>query len=341
MNSIGLAAEVLEEIRKNEFLLPVACSGGSDSVALVRLLSEISDLRDRLVVLHFDHLTRNGASSEDAKFVEHLAQELHLPFYLGKFEGNMQATRNENVFRNARLMYFHNTLKALKTPYLITAHHLNDSIELLLLRLARGASLEGLVALQPIQPYGENFIHLRPLIHLKKQELTDYLLLHHHAWREDQSNQENVYMRNRIRQQLLPLWQNLDPTRNLLETLEHSRLLMTEDAIALKQFTEQAYTQCETEFSLSHSFSKQKSLDFDFFENKTAKALKREELQKMPNAIIRRVLHLFSQTEEVSIESAVMQSLLRKIANGEEFSCSLGKNKTLVGDKKLIFWRSH
>lgn len=340
MKPIALATEVLEEIRKNELLLPVACSGGSDSVALVRLLAEISDLRERLVVLHFDHLTRNGASSEDAKFVKQLAEELHLPFYLGKFEGDAQLPRNENVFRNARLKYFHRTLQTLKTPYLLTAHHLNDAIELLLLRLARGGSLEGLVALQPIQPYGEDIIHLRPLIHLKKQELTDYLVSHHYTWREDQSNQEDAYMRNRIRQQLLPLWQKLDPTRNLLETLNHSRLLMTEDATALRQMTEAAYAQCETDFSLSHPFSKQKFLDSDFFENKTTKALKREELQKLPNAIIRRVLHRFALTEEVSIESPVMQLILEKMANGEEFSYSVGKNKTLVGDKKLIFWRT-
>jgi tRNA(Ile)-lysidine synthase len=201
----------------------VAVSGGADSVCLLHVLRELApNWNLHLEVLHLDHGLRGEASKGDAKFVRDLAAGLGLPFHereAAAFEGNM-----EQAARAARREFFLEFVRAGRLDRIALGHTRDDQAETVLFRLLRGAGASGLAAMSPVTPEGL----VRPLLDTRREEVEAYLAERGVAWREDATNRDTAFSRNRIRHELLPqLVREWNP--NLVELLAQTAELAQED----------------------------------------------------------------------------------------------------------------
>jgi tRNA(Ile)-lysidine synthetase-like protein len=164
----------------------VAVSGGVDSVALLDMLVKRGG--HQLIVAHFDHGMRPD-SAADARFVEALAGRYKVPFATKREELGKNAS--EATARAHRYAFLHS--EAEKTgAIIVTAHHLNDLVETVAINLRRGTGWQGLAVLGSL-----NIV--RPLITMTKEELRDYALRQRLEWVEDSTNNEQKYLRNKLR----------------------------------------------------------------------------------------------------------------------------------------------
>ena len=181
------------ELRVQPGKYVVAVSGGVDSMVLLDVLSNEPDAE--LIVAHFDHGIRVD-SAEDRKLVQEVAAKHSLPFFYE--EGMLGAGASEAEARDARYNFLELIRKQEGAAAIITAHHLDDLIETMILNLLRGTGRKGLTALSNRPAV------LRPLIGTPKAALADYAVRHQLSWREDSTNADDRYARNYIRHQLIP-----------------------------------------------------------------------------------------------------------------------------------------
>lgn len=191
----------------------VACSGGVDSIALLHFLAVHRQLLAIEVgAIHVDHMLRGAESAEDAFAVKQVCDEFGLPFYseqvpvpdiLESRGGNMQ-----QVCRQQRYARFGRTMESEGFTVLATAHHADDQLETILIQLSKGQSLLGM----PIQRAFRNGKVVRPFLPLNKLDLYTYAT-HYALWfREDPSNGQDSYLRNRMRHHVVPLLTEENPS---------------------------------------------------------------------------------------------------------------------------------
>ena len=188
----------------------VAVSGGADSVALLSLLHHVADKMDlSLEAAHLDHTLRD-ASCADAKFVEELCLRLEVPLTMEHLNVAAIAKQRkgnlEEVAREVRRGFLEETAQARNCHMIALGHHADDQAETFLLRLLRGAGTTGLVGMRMV-----NDTVVRPLLPFHRTDLLAYLREEGLTWREDESNQDQTFTRNRIRHQLLPLLASFNP----------------------------------------------------------------------------------------------------------------------------------
>lgn len=171
----------------------VAVSGGVDSVALLDMLTKQKDLK--LVIAHFDHGIREDSAADKA-FVHELSEKYVLPFVYA--EGNLGAKTSEAQAREARYMFLQAAKEKYKADAIITAHHQDDLIETIIINILRGTGRKGVTSL------GENEAIKRPLLKVTKKELLDYANKNKLQWREDSTNANTDYLRNWVRQTIVP-----------------------------------------------------------------------------------------------------------------------------------------
>ena len=164
----------------------LAVSGGVDSVVLLDMMAQGQP--DGLVVAHFDHGIRKD-SSEDADFVRNLAEKYGLKFETKREE--LGPLASEALARDRRYLFLRDVAKK-NNAQIVTAHHLDDLVETVAINLTRGTGWRGLAALDADDV-------LRPLIDIEKSVLIDYAKKHSLDWREDSTNSDETYLRNRLR----------------------------------------------------------------------------------------------------------------------------------------------
>jgi tRNA(Ile)-lysidine synthase len=189
----------------------VACSGGLDSMALLELVREFADQhRVLLGVVHFNHNLRPGAR-EDELFVARRAARCGLPLVIGQGRNLAARARRhvslETAARNARYAFFRRFLAARQKALLLTAHQADDQVETVLMNLMRGTGLRGLKGI----PARRGRIG-RPLLQTTRAELEAFVRQRNLAWREDESNASVLFLRNRVRSELLPVIRRLGGT---------------------------------------------------------------------------------------------------------------------------------
>lgn len=213
----------------------VAFSGGADSLALLLLVwAHWPEQRARLRVLHFNHGLRGLASAGDARFCRSVCRALNLPFFTARWRRTKsEKTPSEAQARSARFGFFSEVLSSERAGALWTGHHRDDVAESMLMRLARGSGIAGLIAPRPLHVSGYPWSHVRPLLTLSRSELRDGLVRCGISWREDESNDEGVFFRNRIRNEVIPVWVNAAHARDAVAGAALSRELLEEDAEAL------------------------------------------------------------------------------------------------------------
>jgi tRNA(Ile)-lysidine synthase len=183
----------------------VAVSGGPDSVALTHILHTIAgDYSLQLAIAHLNHSLRGQESDRDAEFAAHLAAKLDLPFYLEKKDVRAFQRRRrlspEEAARRVRYEFYDAVSTQNGFNKIALGHHSDDCAELVLMNLLRGSGPLGLSGIAPVR---DGRI-VRPLIHLKRSEILDYLSANHIVFVTDSSNTDPSYRRNRIRHHLIP-----------------------------------------------------------------------------------------------------------------------------------------
>jgi tRNA(Ile)-lysidine synthase len=187
----------------------VGVSGGADSVALLHLLIE-AGFRN-LVVCHIDHRLRGRASTQDARFVARLASTLGVSCENARADvaARMKATGEsmETAARNARHEFFGDCAKKHRCPRILLAHHADDQAETVLWNLLRGShGLRGMKVEQTlVTESGSRLELIRPLLGIRGKELTAWLATRGLPWKEDSSNALPIAVRNRLRNEALPL----------------------------------------------------------------------------------------------------------------------------------------
>jgi tRNA(Ile)-lysidine synthase len=206
--------------------LAVGLSGGADSVALLRALQERSgSLGLVLHATHVHHGLRGTEAAGDLEFARGLAAELRLPFHETRVDTALEARATaasgkagvakgsesiEEAARRLRYGWFRQLMASGEVQAVATAHTRDDQAETVLGKFLRGAWTEGLSGIHPAVEFPEGRI-LRPLLGATRAEVEAYLNARGQTWREDSSNRDLAFTRNRLRHELLPLLEGWNP----------------------------------------------------------------------------------------------------------------------------------
>jgi tRNA(Ile)-lysidine synthase len=184
----------------------IGCSGGADSVALLRLMAELRTQgndppRGFLIAAHYNHALRGSESDNDQQFVQKLAEELGLRFQTKRTQSD---ETSEAALRSMRMQFLTDTAHASGARYIAVAHSADDNAETVLHHLLRGTGPAGLTGINHTRSIGTDLVLYRPLITASRLEIRTALTEVDQPWREDSSNQQLHYQRNWIRHELIP-----------------------------------------------------------------------------------------------------------------------------------------
>ena len=201
-----------EDIPSKKFLLAV--SGGADSAVLSHLF-RVSDFEFQIA--HVNYHFRGEDSNLDQKIVQDFCKKNNIKFHLKDIseEEKTEMKSLQNWAREIRYNFFFNLLEKENLDFIVTAHHLNDELETFIINLSRGSGIKGLCGI----PKNENRI-LRPFLTFSKSEIYAFAEENNIDFREDKSNQKDDYLRNKIRNQIVPKMVEVFP--NFLEQFSES-----------------------------------------------------------------------------------------------------------------------
>jgi len=185
-----------------------AVSGGADSVALLRGLAALKRGGEgRLVVAHLNHRFRGEESDADEQFVCRLADDLGLACECGRLEPREIETGSEGLeeaARSKRYQFLIDAAEKIGARYVVCAHTADDQIETILHRIVRGTGIAGLAGMPRCRRLSQAVTLIRPLLDVRRAELVDYLASLGQPYRQDSTNSDRQFTRNRIRHELLP-----------------------------------------------------------------------------------------------------------------------------------------
>jgi tRNA(Ile)-lysidine synthase len=210
----------------------LAVSGGADSVAMLHVFAMLRDtLPMQLIVAHLNHGMRPDAV-EDARFVEVMARHMGIPCVCETVDvpayQHQHRLSPEDAARRLRYAYLRATATQWEADRIAVAHTADDQAETILMRLLRGAGLRGLAGIPP-----KRGSIIRPLIRVQRRDIAAFLQKYQIPFRDDPSNQQRHYLRNRVRLDLMPYLRGHYNPR-LTEALSTTALLLAEDEAILQ-----------------------------------------------------------------------------------------------------------
>lgn len=214
-------------IKENDRIL-VGVSGGVDSVVLLDILVKLRSVYNLTIfVAHLNHGLRGRAADEDEAFVVSLAEKYNARVYTKKEDmlayAELNKISSEEAGRVLRYAFFEEIMQKENIQKIAIAHNKNDQAETILMRIMRGTGLDGMVGIKPV-----NGSVIRPLLFCSRAEIEAFEYAEKLNHREDDTNKENIYTRNTIRNQLIPQLENLyNP--NLVEGLSRMGQLLADD----------------------------------------------------------------------------------------------------------------
>ena len=235
-------------INKGDRIL-VALSGGVDSMVLAELLRrEGCDI----TFAHCNFHLRGAESDGDEQFVREYAERLGVKLFVKQFD-TMEFVENQKVSvemaaRELRYAWFDELLNS-GFNKLALAHHADDQIETFFINLLRGSGIKGLKAIQPC-----NGMYIRPLLWASREEIKKFAIENDIQWREDSTNSDTVYLRNKIRHDLMPVFDSVKPDarEKILESVTH---LAAENQL-YRELLKEKISQIETINGELHSIDK-------------------------------------------------------------------------------------
>ncbi len=205
-----------EHLLSKEDKVIIALSGGADSVALLHVMHSLGY---KCEAAHCNFHLRGEESNRDETFVHELCKSMQIPLHIIHFETEKYAIENkisiEMAARELRYQWFEEIKKESAANVIAVAHHQDDSVETLLLNLIRGTGLSGLLGIRP-----QNKDIIRPLLCVNRQDIIEYLGSIGQNYVTDSTNLEDEYIRNKIRLNLIPLMEEINPSvkKNIIAT---------------------------------------------------------------------------------------------------------------------------
>ena len=192
-------------IEKEKYLI-IGTSAGPDSMALLHYLK--NNTNKQIICCHINHNVRKE-SKEEEEYLKKYCQKNNIIF-----ESTMIKEYKENNFENEarkkRYSFYKKIINKYKAKYLFLAHHGDDLIETIIMKIIRGSNIEGYAGIKEISKK-DNYYIIRPLLKYTKEDLINYNKINHIKYYTDQSNYDNKYTRNRIRNTILPILKEENP----------------------------------------------------------------------------------------------------------------------------------
>ncbi|MBO5479197.1 MAG: tRNA lysidine(34) synthetase TilS [Clostridia bacterium] len=322
-----LEEKVLETINKYHLIeendhIILGVSGGPDSTCLFHIFLKLQEkLNFTFVVCHINHGIRQEAIL-DEQYVEELCKKYHIPYYV-KHEKVLQKAEQEKMSteemgRKIRYEFFHEILKKEEATKIATAHTKNDLAETVLMNLLRGTGVSGL---KGIEAKRDNII--RPLIECERGEIENYCKQNNLDPKIDKTNFENIYTRNKIRNELIPyLQKEFNP--NIINSIARMSSILTEEDKYLEKLTCKAYKQI-----LIEEANEEIILDL--------KQFNQLDLVIKDRIVLYTITRLFGSSS--GIEKKHIEDIIKLCSNniGNKFLIPNKKIKILVKKQKIFF----
>lgn len=240
-----LKEKVLETIKKYNLInngdkIVIGVSGGPDSICLLNILNGLKEqLNIEIYVAHINHMIREVAEQE-TEYVQNFCKNIGIECFVKKVDvlkiAQEQKRGTEEVGRTIRYEFFDEVLKKTNSNKIATAHNLNDKAETVMLNIIRGSGVSGLKGIEPIRD--EKYI--RPLIETEREDIEKYCIDNKLNPKYDESNNENIYSRNKVRNELIPYIKK-EFNENIIKTINRLSEVATEENEYLHKITKQEY----------------------------------------------------------------------------------------------------
>lgn len=317
MDSLEKAYQEIKklQIKENEYVV-AAISGGPDSMALLNLLIKYKKTNNiNIVVAHVDHNVRKE-SKDELLFVKEYSIKNNCIFESMKIEEKIEKNF-ESTARKIRYEFFNKLIKQYNAKYLFTAHHADDLIETILMRISRGSNIQGYIGFKKIAKYN-NYYSVKPLIWVTKQEIIDYNKKNNIPWVEDKTNKEDIHTRNRYRNYILPKLKEENPKIHL------KFLKFSENIIECSEYIDREIDKIINRVYIDNKINIKEFLNLDIFiqKNLLYKILKEEYQDEIHNINEKHIKSILSLTHKKGSGSINLpnQKIIIKNYNYLEFS---------------------
>lgn len=332
MNSDFLVEKVKKTIKENNLInenekVVVGVSGGPDSMCLLHVLIMLrKQINFEIVVAHINHMIRKEADSETA-FVKEYCKKNNIECFVKKVDVLKEASNDkigtEEEGRIIRYEFFEEVRIKTKSEKIATAHNANDNAETVLMNFIRGAGTSGLKGID----YKRGNI-IRPLLNCERIDIEEYCEIENLNPKFDESNKENTYTRNKIRNLLIPYIQK-EFNPNIIDTLNRLSDISKKEADYWNKIVETEYNKI-----VDNNFSSEDSISLNL---KELKQLDDVIKSKVILYTINKVLGTTQGISKIHIEDII------KLCNnnrGNKFLVPNKKIKVLVKDKRVQFLKN-
>ena len=245
-----LKEEVLKTIKTYNLIeendkVVIGVSGGPDSICLLHLLYSIKkELEFEIVVAHINHQIRKVADSE-TEYVKDFCKNLGIECFVKKENilelAKEQKKGTEEVGRQVRYDFFEEVAQKAEANKIATAHNANDRAETVILNILRGSGISGLKGIEAMRDNK----YIRPLIFTKREKIEEYCQENNLNPKIDESNMENIYNRNKVRNIIIPYIEK-EFNQNIIQTINRLSDVATEENEFLQKLTEEQYNAIST-----------------------------------------------------------------------------------------------
>lgn len=212
----------------------IGLSGGPDSTALLHVLNSLrEDYGIKLYAVHINHMIRGDEALRDEEYSKSLSERLNVPFFLKRAEVIKFAKEKkmslEEAGRYIRYSFFNEVAKEVGANKIALAHNMNDQAETMIMRFFRGSGISGLCGIKPVRDNK----YIRPIIECNREEIEEYCKVNNLNPIIDSTNEESIYVRNRIRLEVIPYIKNyFNP--NIVESLYRSSEIIRDEEDFIK-----------------------------------------------------------------------------------------------------------
>lgn len=225
-------------IEKNDSIV-VGVSGGPDSMTLLSILLKLKEeFNLKIYVAHVNHMLRENAI-KDEEYVKEFCKKNNIEMFIKKANISEIAKKEkiglEEAGRNARYNFFEEILKNTESNKIAIAHNLNDKVETIIMNTLRGSGVSGLKGIEPKRKK-----YIRPLIEIERHEIEKYCIENEINPRHDESNDDNTYTRNKIRNIIIPYIRN-EFNPNIIKTLNRLSEIIKEEDEYVQSKTEKIF----------------------------------------------------------------------------------------------------
>lgn len=332
MKTHGFERQVDRAIRHQRLFAPkekivVAVSGGPDSVALLSCLVTLQPRWDwELTIAHINHGLRGGESEGDMAYVEHLARSLGIPFKGVRLphenlDRDFPKQSLQEVARTLRYQALHHIVHETNSTKLALGHTQDDQAETVLMWMLRGSGTGGMSGIPPRR----GGIVVRPLLDFPRTEIHAYLAERHIEFRMDSSNVKPIYLRNRVRQELIPQLQSFSP--GIVKVLSRQARMLREDHAYLD------------------SMARENFAGMSQFPEPGVLELNKDSLKGLPISLARRVIRMAIQHLSGNVRGPrfdFVQRVLDRVTHGQSgWSLSFQDIHVTQEYERVVFRRDH